>query len=342
MANYVNEQVIELNEVTEENRNKATRSVKSETQLSADYNEKRNQLENCYNTTGLVQDRNQPDTSSGIIDLCTDRDQLQKERDQCQTNMNQLERERDQLLRERNQLLRGRDQSVSSSGIIDLCTDRDQLQEEIDQCKNNMNQLEMERTQLLRNRDQAQNTDSKNQLQERYNALTRDRDILRNRVSVLTNEKVALEKRLSEHGINICQKIRKTCPDGWRLWGSSCYFLSTEMKTWEESRLDCLNRGANLVIINSKEEQEFLFGLNKGAWIGLSDSVTEGTWKWVDGTPLTTPSYWYSQQPDNGGDNPANGEEDCVELNTETWLPVKAWKDQSCFNNRYWICEKRV
>uniref|UniRef100_A0A8C7MQW9 C-type lectin domain family 4 member M-like n=1 Tax=Oncorhynchus kisutch TaxID=8019 RepID=A0A8C7MQW9_ONCKI len=142
--------------------------------------------------------------------------------------------------------------------------------------------------------------------------------------------------------INICQKIRKTCPDGWRLWGSSCYFLSTEMKTWEESRLDCLNRGANLVIINSKEEQEFLFGLNKGAWIGLSDSVTEGTWKWVDGTPLTTPSYWYSQQPDNGGDNPANGEEDCVELNTETWLPVKAWKDQSCFNNRYWICEKRV
>ncbi|XP_031675125.1 uncharacterized protein LOC116368829, partial [Oncorhynchus kisutch] len=212
MANYVNEQVIELNEVTEENRNKATRSVKSETQLSdgrtrlyrmaavclgvlcvlqvilnislrlafSDYNEKRNQLENCYNTTGLVQDRNQPDTSSGIIDLCTDRDQLQKERDQCQTNMNQLERERDQLLRERNQLLRGRDQSVSSSGIIDLCTDRDQLQEEIDQCKNNMNQLEMERTQLLRNRDQAQNTDSKNQLQERYNALTRDRDILRN------------------------------------------------------------------------------------------------------------------------------------------------------------------
>uniref|UniRef100_A0A8C7JFP0 C-type lectin domain family 4 member M n=1 Tax=Oncorhynchus kisutch TaxID=8019 RepID=A0A8C7JFP0_ONCKI len=112
--------------------------------------------------------------------------------------------------------------------------------------------------------------------------------------------------------INICQKIRKTCPDGWRLWGSSCYFLSTEMKTWEESRLDCLNRGANLVIINSKEEQEFLFGLNKGAWIGLSDSVTEGTWKWVDGTPLTTPSYWYSQQPDNG----------CLPLST---VPAVGW-----------------
>ncbi|XP_038837841.1 CD209 antigen-like protein A [Salvelinus namaycush] len=147
---------------------------------------------------------------------------------------------------------------------------------------------------------------------------------------------------ISLSGINICRKIRRTCPDGWRLWGSSCYFLSTEMKTWEESRLDCLNRGAYLVIINSDMEQEFLFRLNKRAWIGLTDSVTEGTWKWVDGTPLTTPSYWSLQQPDNGGDNPANGEEDCVELNTETWRPVKAWNDQSCEDNRYWICEKRV
>ncbi|XP_042170037.1 CD209 antigen-like protein A [Oncorhynchus tshawytscha] len=95
-------------------------------------------------------------------------------------------------------------------------------------------------------------------------------------------------------------------------------------------------------IINSDLEQEFLFSFIKRAWIGLTDSVTEGTWKWVDGTQLTTPSYWQSQQPDNGGDNPANGEEDCVELNTETWLPVKAWNDQSCFNNRYWICEKVV
>uniref|UniRef100_A0A4W5L807 C-type lectin domain-containing protein n=1 Tax=Hucho hucho TaxID=62062 RepID=A0A4W5L807_9TELE len=93
---------------------------------------------------------------------------------------------------------------------------------------------------------------------------------------------------ISSTGINICRKIRKTCPVGWRLWGSSCYFLSSEMKTWEESRLDCLKRGADLVIINSTEEHEFLYGLIKGAWIGLTDIVTEGTWKWVDGTPLTT------------------------------------------------------
>ncbi|XP_029622419.1 CD209 antigen-like protein A [Salmo trutta] len=83
--------------------------------------------------------------------------------------------------------------------------------------------------------------------------------------------------------------LKQTCPEGWQKFESSWYFLSTVKKPWEESRDDCLKRGADLVIINSKMEQKFICGLNKRAWIGLTDSVTEGTWKWVDGTPLTTP-----------------------------------------------------
>uniref|UniRef100_A0A8C7W0F8 C-type lectin domain-containing protein n=1 Tax=Oncorhynchus mykiss TaxID=8022 RepID=A0A8C7W0F8_ONCMY len=83
----------------------------------------------------------------------------------------------------------------------------------------------------------------------------------------------------------------RSCPEGWRRFGCSCYYLSTERKSWEESRQDCLERGADLVIINSEEEQTFINGFKSVSyvWIGLTDSVTEGTWKWVDGTPLTTP-----------------------------------------------------
>uniref|UniRef100_A0A8C8EKJ3 C-type lectin domain-containing protein n=1 Tax=Oncorhynchus tshawytscha TaxID=74940 RepID=A0A8C8EKJ3_ONCTS len=50
-------------------------------------------------------------------------------------------------------------------------------------------------------------------------------------------------------------KLLGSCPEGWRRFGCSCYYLSTEKKSWEESRQDCLERGADLVIINSEEEQ---------------------------------------------------------------------------------------
>ncbi|XP_042170043.1 CD209 antigen-like [Oncorhynchus tshawytscha] len=377
MADYVNKQVIELNKVTEENRKRLTRSVKTETHLSdgrlrlyrlaavclgvlcalqvtlnislrlafSGSNDERNQLETCYNTTSLPQDRDQSDTSSRVIDLCTERDQLQKERDQCRKNMNQLERmrgqllrERDQLQSERDQLLKERDQLQSERDQLlkerdQLLKERDQLQSERDQLQSERDQLRSERDQLRSERDQSEKTDDKIQLQERNNALTKDRDMLRDRVSVLTNEKVALEKRLSVSELNICPKICNCCPEGWMLLGSSCYFLSTQQKTWEQSRLDCLNRGADLMIINSKEEQKFLCGLNKIVWIGLTDSVTGRTRKWMHGTPLTTASYWRSGGPYGGG------VENCVVVRYWSSGYRKGW-DYQCSNPQFWICEK--
>ncbi|XP_052320896.1 CD209 antigen-like protein E isoform X8 [Oncorhynchus keta] len=165
----------------------------------------------------------------------------------------------------------------------------------------------------------------RDQLQNSYNNLTKERDQLQ-------TERDVLSGRLTN--------LKKTCPEGWQKFESSWYFLSTETKTWKESRQDCLERGADLVIINSDKEQQFLLNLKKRVWIGLTDSVKEGTWKWVDGTPLIT-GYWYDPQPDNGGGKPENGEEDCVEIRTDQ-SPLKAWNDLSCAENLHWICEKVV
>ncbi|KAK6324626.1 hypothetical protein J4Q44_G00039680 [Coregonus suidteri] len=118
----------------------------------------------------------------------------------------------------------------------------------------------------------------------------------------------------------------QTCPEGWQKFESSWYFLSTETKAWKESREDCLVRGADLVIINSEKEKTFLINLKKRVWIGLTDSANEGTWRWVDGTQLTT-GYGYDVQPDSQG---PSGEEDCAEMNTNRLDPLEVWNDLTC------------
>uniref|UniRef100_A0A7N6BYC1 C-type lectin domain-containing protein n=1 Tax=Anabas testudineus TaxID=64144 RepID=A0A7N6BYC1_ANATE len=94
----------------------------------------------------------------------------------------------------------------------------------------------------------------------------------------------------------------------------SCYFLSTETGSWAEGRQDCRTRGADLVVVDSDEEQTFLSGFTSySAWISLSDLENQGTWKWIDGTPLTL-TYWAGSQPDNGGGDPKYGEDDCAHI----------------------------
>ncbi|XP_071264040.1 C-type lectin domain family 4 member E-like isoform X1 [Salvelinus alpinus] len=190
--------------------------------------------------------------------------------------------------------------------------------EERDQLQTSYNNLTKERDQLQTSYKTM--TKERDQLQTSYNNMTKERDQLQ-------TERDVLSGRLTN--------LKQTCPEGWQKFESSWYFLSTETKTWKESREDCLERGADLVIINSDKEQEFLFNLKKRVWIGLTDSVKEGTWKWVDGTPLTT-GYWYDKQPDNAG---PTGNEDCAEIH-EDQSPLKAWNDLSCDSKLNWICEK--
>ncbi|XP_055769394.1 C-type lectin domain family 12 member B-like [Salvelinus fontinalis] len=88
-------------------------------------------------------------------------------------------------------------------------------------------------------------TAERDQLQTRYNNLTEERDQLQSRYNNLTKEKGHIQAKLFV--------IEQHFQEGWRYFDSSLYFLSTETKTWEESRQDCQERGADLVIINSRE-----------------------------------------------------------------------------------------
>ncbi|XP_033992131.1 CD209 antigen-like protein C [Trematomus bernacchii] len=157
-------------------------------------------------------------------------------------------------------------------------------------------------------------------------------------LSSVTEERDRLKANLTEKTrevdrLQCLMGKEKTCPEGWRKFGCSCYlFLSTEKASWEQSRQDCRARGAHLVIVDSEEEQEFISSKIKGdTWIGLSDREEEGTWKWVDGSPLNL-TFWVKGEPSNGG----VGEEDCAVIKPDT----KRWNDQPCKEHIYCICEK--
>uniref|UniRef100_A0A672KFL4 C-type lectin domain-containing protein n=1 Tax=Sinocyclocheilus grahami TaxID=75366 RepID=A0A672KFL4_SINGR len=130
--------------------------------------------------------------------------------------------------------------------------------------------------------------------------------------------------------------------DGWINYQSSLYFISSERKSWAESRRYCTERGADLIIINNREEQvsETNFvTISCGAhvWIGLTDSDMEGRWKWVDGSTPGTEHLmliccfrsWGFAEPNSIGDN-----EDCALTHS------LGWADFSCYNIFQWICEK--
>uniref|UniRef100_A0A3B3HWU4 C-type lectin domain-containing protein n=1 Tax=Oryzias latipes TaxID=8090 RepID=A0A3B3HWU4_ORYLA len=53
----------------------------------------------------------------------------------------------------------------------------------------------------------------------------------------------------------------KRCPEGWKRFGCSCYYKSTEKRIWYNSRSFCQKNGSDLVVVNSKEEQVGVFTL---------------------------------------------------------------------------------
>ncbi|XP_067257578.1 C-type lectin domain family 10 member A-like isoform X2 [Chanodichthys erythropterus] len=128
---------------------------------------------------------------------------------------------------------------------------------------------------------------------------------------------------------------------GWVYYQSSFYFISSESKSWTESRRYCTERGADLIIIHNREEQDFVKNISGAAvvWIGLADSHVENRWKWVDGSILTS-GFWASGEP-NGG-----RAENCAVTvavpKLPEWPGLVGWIDEPCNRAYQWICEKNI
>uniref|UniRef100_A0A8C6SX67 C-type lectin domain-containing protein n=1 Tax=Neogobius melanostomus TaxID=47308 RepID=A0A8C6SX67_9GOBI len=133
------------------------------------------------------------------------------------------------------------------------------------------------------------------------------------------------------------------CDAGWELNGTKCYNFSSNRLNWTESRDMCQSLGGHLVKIESREEQKFVFNQlikDDRFWIGLTDSETEGQWKWTDGSALDQSLTFWNQEPDNYDVINPEGE-DCVVIVLEDKSSVfKSWGDVPCNDKYRFICEK--
>uniref|UniRef100_A0A674CY08 C-type lectin domain-containing protein n=1 Tax=Salmo trutta TaxID=8032 RepID=A0A674CY08_SALTR len=129
------------------------------------------------------------------------------------------------------------------------------------------------------------------------------------------------------------------CRSGWTLFKSSCYqilYPSNPWKTWEQSRENCKQNNADLVVIGNQKEQEFIhnhtqyyFDMHHGYWIGLSGIANISQWLWVNGSQQTD-GFWKRQ---TGGN--------CV-LTVPKNAPLANWNAESCSMLNRWICESRA
>ncbi|KAL7392888.1 hypothetical protein ABVT39_003320 [Epinephelus coioides] len=172
-------------------------------------------------------------------------------------------------------------------------------------------------------------------LEKRMKDLIRERDGLNWTVSVI------LEYESFPVNLHCPQRVCQPCLDGWVLFQSNCYLFSTSdyssyWKNWQGSQDQCRQTNADLVVIESQGEQEFINNHTKyyhddnhGYWIGLHKM---DTWMWVDGTNFTV-MYWKTQQA---------GKWASCALTLPQTDPLANWVKMSCNMYNRFICETRA
>ncbi|XP_049918217.1 CD209 antigen-like protein 2 [Epinephelus moara] len=153
------------------------------------------------------------------------------------------------------------------------------------------------------------------------------------------------ESKILLSNVSALEEHCSGCPSGWIPLNSSCYFFSyTESpnveKNWEKSREDCKSRGADLVVIDYPEEQNFVSHtidhmMAGGFWVGLTDMNTEGKWVWINNVTEVENRYWMDGEPNDVG---YHGE-DCAMVIASRMTPWKTRNDANCRHSMKWICE---
>ncbi|XP_051029020.1 C-type lectin domain family 4 member A-like [Phodopus roborovskii] len=130
-------------------------------------------------------------------------------------------------------------------------------------------------------------------------------------------------------------KFWSCCPKDWKPFSSHCYFIPTASANWSESEEKCFSMGAHLMVVHSKEEQDFItkiLNVHDAYFIGLSDPGHR-QWRWVDQTPYNgIATFWHPGEPNND-------KEQCVIVNhpRSSW----GWNDSPCSVKQKSVCQRK-
>ena len=122
-----------------------------------------------------------------------------------------------------------------------------------------------------------------------------------------------------------------------------CYVSVNTVTNWQTAEAMCVEWGGHLVSIHSDVENYVVNSIrdtNDFTWIGLSDTDTDGTYVWTDGSAFDYENF-ASNQPDSLGG------ESCFHLFNENRGEL-TWNDYHCSRDTWgsvqtsFVCKKGI
>ena len=142
----------------------------------------------------------------------------------------------------------------------------------------------------------------------------------------------ALQSMLAS--VAVCLLIPLNGPAAVLSHGGHYYELATNRVTWHVAKTNAQDLGGHLVIVDSEAENQFIYDAitNAGVdqvWLGATDEDVEGTWRWVDGSLLSSGyTKWGSRGEPNNTPFVPEGE-DYALMVTTVWVQgdPSEWND---------------
>ncbi|XP_054552792.1 natural killer cells antigen CD94-like [Talpa occidentalis] len=119
-----------------------------------------------------------------------------------------------------------------------------------------------------------------------------------------------------------------SCQERWIGYSCNCYFISSEKKTWQESRDFCISKNSTLLQRHHRDELHFMTFGKKFYWIGVTYSEEQQAWVWLNGSALSQDllSSYKTARSTN-----------CIVYN-----PNLGVQDQPCMWTNLYICKQEL